>query len=178
MVGEQFMTDTADYADIVLPNTTQVEQLDLVFSWGQMYITLNLPAVAPLGEAVSNREKFAGSPSAWASRTRFTMSDEERRSGGDALVAPDAGGHHARPFKEKGWARLSIPSPDEYAPHAEGGFPTPSGESSSSRRWRTGGNFVVSVFREGYNELQSGAAVDPLPHCVRPPRRARAPRIR
>jgi len=44
------MTDTADYADIVLPATTQVENLDLMFSWGHIR-DLNMPAIAPLGEA-------------------------------------------------------------------------------------------------------------------------------
>ena len=43
----------------MLPNTTQAERLDLVFSWAQMYLTLNMPAVAPLGEALSNREMIA-----------------------------------------------------------------------------------------------------------------------
>jgi anaerobic selenocysteine-containing dehydrogenase len=52
------MTDTADYADIVLPATTQIENLDLMFSWGHTYVTLNMPAIAPLGEAVPNTELF------------------------------------------------------------------------------------------------------------------------
>jgi len=39
VVSEHFMTDTADYADIVLPATTQVENLDLMFSWGDTYVT-------------------------------------------------------------------------------------------------------------------------------------------
>jgi len=43
VVSEHFMTDTADYADIVLPATTQVENLDLMFSWGHIR-DLNMPA--------------------------------------------------------------------------------------------------------------------------------------
>ncbi len=58
MVSEQFLTDTADYADIVLPATTQLEQFDIMFSWGHFYVSVNNPAIEPLGEAVSNVEMF------------------------------------------------------------------------------------------------------------------------
>ena len=58
VVSEQFLTDTALYADIVLPATTQLEQFDVMFSWGHLYLTLNEPAIAPLGEAVPNTELF------------------------------------------------------------------------------------------------------------------------
>src|SRR5499427_233116 len=53
VVSEQFLTDTARYADIVLPATTQLEQLDIMFSWGHLYLSLNQQAIAPLGESVS-----------------------------------------------------------------------------------------------------------------------------
>ena len=58
VVSEQFLTDTARYADIVLPATTQLEQFDLMFSWGHLYLSLNQQAIAPLGESVSNTELF------------------------------------------------------------------------------------------------------------------------
>jgi len=58
VVSEQFLTDTAFYADLVLPATTQLEQFDLMFSWGHLYLTLNEPAIAPRGEAVPNTELF------------------------------------------------------------------------------------------------------------------------
>ena len=58
VVSEHFITDTARYADIVLPATTQLEQFDLMFSWGHLYLTLNEPAIEPLGEAVPNTELF------------------------------------------------------------------------------------------------------------------------
>ena len=169
VVGEQFMTDTARYADIVLPNTTQAEQLDLVFSWGQMYLTLNLPAVAPLGEAVSNREMFARLARRMGfDDPQFTMSDEDALREAMHWSHPSLEGITLDSLKETGWARLSIPSPDEYAPHAEGGFPTPSGRVELKASMAAGGDFVVSVFREGYDEHQSGAPVDPLPHWREP----------
>lgn len=51
VVVEHFLTDTARYADVVLPSTTQLEHLDVQGSWGHHYISANLPAIAPLGEA-------------------------------------------------------------------------------------------------------------------------------
>jgi len=56
VVLEHFMTDTARYADIVLPSTTQLEHFDLQGSWGHHYISMNEPAIAPLGEALSHGE--------------------------------------------------------------------------------------------------------------------------
>jgi len=58
VVHEQFLTDTASYADYVLPATTQVEHLDLMWSWGHTCLALNQPAIAPLGEAIPNSELF------------------------------------------------------------------------------------------------------------------------
>lgn len=56
VVLEHFLTDTARYADIVLPSTTQLEHFDIVAPWGHHYLTVNHPAVAPLGEARSHGE--------------------------------------------------------------------------------------------------------------------------
>ncbi len=58
VVAEQFLTETARHADVVLPATTQLEQLDVVFSWGHHYLTFNEPAIAPRGEAQPNTEIF------------------------------------------------------------------------------------------------------------------------
>ncbi len=58
VVAEQFMTETARYADVVLPATTQLEHLDVVKSWGHRYLTLNQPAIAPLGQSQPNTEIF------------------------------------------------------------------------------------------------------------------------
>jgi anaerobic selenocysteine-containing dehydrogenase len=54
VVHEQFMTDTAHYADIVLPATTQLEQTDLHKPYGHLHLQYNHQAIAPLGEAKSN----------------------------------------------------------------------------------------------------------------------------
>lgn len=56
VVLEHFMTDTARYADVVLPSTTQLEHFDLQGSWGHQYVSVNNPAVRPLGESKTHGE--------------------------------------------------------------------------------------------------------------------------
>jgi anaerobic selenocysteine-containing dehydrogenase len=58
VVHEQFPTDTVDYADIVLPATTQLEHFDIHSSYGHLYVQTNEPAIAPLAEAKSNNDVF------------------------------------------------------------------------------------------------------------------------
>ena len=56
VVHEQMMSDTARYADILLPATTQMEHLDLMRAYGHTYLNLCQPAIAPLGESKPNIE--------------------------------------------------------------------------------------------------------------------------
>jgi len=56
VVVEHFLTDTARYADIVLPSTTQLEHFDVNGAWGHHYVSVNNPAIAPLGETKSHGE--------------------------------------------------------------------------------------------------------------------------
>ena len=56
VVVEHFLTDTARYADIVLPSTTQLEHFDVVGAWGHHYVSVNNPAIEPLGETKSHGE--------------------------------------------------------------------------------------------------------------------------
>ena len=56
VVVEHFLTDTARYADVVLPSTTQLEHFDVVGAWGHHYVSVNNPAIAPLGETKSHGE--------------------------------------------------------------------------------------------------------------------------
>ena len=58
VVHEQFQTDTADFADILLPATTTLEHYDIHKAYGHLYVSLSRPAIAPLGEAVPNTELF------------------------------------------------------------------------------------------------------------------------
>src|SRR5438128_4515241 len=54
VVHELFETDTARYADILLPATSQLEHVDLHKPYGHLSLQYNMPAIAPLGEAKSN----------------------------------------------------------------------------------------------------------------------------
>jgi len=58
VVHDLFQTDTADFADIVLPATTTLEMFDIHKPYGQLYLSLSRPAIAPLGEALANTELF------------------------------------------------------------------------------------------------------------------------
>lgn len=59
VVFDQVMTDTARYADIVLPATTFLEHVDYRVSYGTGYLAELLPVVQPVGESRSNVEVFA-----------------------------------------------------------------------------------------------------------------------
>lgn len=130
VVLEQFATDTADYADILLPATTFLEHSDLYLAYGHYHLQLARPVVAPPGETRSNVEVFR----ALAARMGFTEpcfhdSDD------DMIRATLASGH---PFLEgitlerletERSIRLNVAgSSRPFLPFAEGGFATPSGK--------------------------------------------------
>jgi anaerobic selenocysteine-containing dehydrogenase len=170
VVSEQFLTDTADFADIVLPATTQLEQFDLMFSWGHLYLTLNQPAIAPLGEAVPNTELFRRLAASMGFEDEcFRHSDEQIALEAMDWTAPALQGIDMELLKREGYARLKLGTPDTYAPHAEGNFPTPSGKCEFVASMAAGGNFVLPLFRQGSTEFQPGEPVDPVPHYI-PPR--------
>src|SRR5262245_61968702 len=125
VVHEQFPTDTCDYADILLPATTQLEHFDLHGSYGHLYVQTNAPAIAPLAEAKSNNDVFRLlARGVGFARELCDVTDE-----GLAELALK-GGEGIFPSLEElrrdGPVRLNLP-PD-YAPFAEGKFPTPSGK--------------------------------------------------
>ena len=127
VVHEQFMTDTADYADILLPATTQLEHFDLHKAYGHLYLTINEPAVAPQHEAKCNTEVFR----LLASRLGFEEDcfkdcDEEIARQAIAVDHPLFAGITLERLRERGWMRLNLP--EVFAPFAEGNFPTPTGK--------------------------------------------------
>ena len=150
VVHEIFKTDTADYADILLPATTQLEQLDVHTSYGHLYALANNPSIAPLGEAKPNTEVFRQ----LAARMGFTepcFGDTDDDIARQALLYdhPRAAGITWDELKSRGFQRLAVP--EAYAPFAAGGFPTPSGKC------------------ELYSETLARQGHDPLPTFV-PPR--------
>lgn len=131
VVLEHFQTDTADYADYILPATTQLEHWDVHMSYGHTDVLLNRPAIEPQGEAKPNTEIFRE----LARRMGF---DDPCFDDDDLTLCRQAYGD-AVDFDEllaKGFATL----PGEGAPFAEGNFPTPSGRCEFySERLAAGG---------------------------------------
>ena len=154
VVHDIFRTDTADYADILLPATTQLEHVDVHHSYGHLYVQATNRAVAPLGEALPNTELFRR----LAARMGFTedcfRDDDDTlcRSAfrfGEGLLH----GIDWESVKANGFARLDLPRP--YAPFAHGNFPTRSGKC------------------EFWSDTLAARGDDPLPAYV-PPRESAA----
>ena len=119
VVLEHFQTDTADYADLILPATTQLEHWDIHASYGHTDVLLNRPAIEPRGQARSNAAIFR----ALAARMGF---DEPCFRNDDLTLCRTAFGDEVDfdLLLAQGFATLDLPE----APFAEGGFPTPSGK--------------------------------------------------
>jgi anaerobic selenocysteine-containing dehydrogenase len=121
VVLEHFQTDTADYADILLPATTQLEHLDVVKPYGHYYMVANNPAIEPLGEAKPNTAFFRLLARAMGfTEPCFNDSDETIAQ---AAVAADWDFNAVR---KAGWKRIG-PAIGT-ARFAAGGFDTPSGK--------------------------------------------------
>ncbi|MFT4584107.1 MAG: anaerobic selenocysteine-containing dehydrogenase [Gammaproteobacteria bacterium] len=126
VVHEHFLTDTALYADRVLPAPTQFEHYDLMPSRGTRYVNLNEPAIEPEGQALSNTEVFRR-----LSR-RMGYADEcLHRSDNERFRLMLANGHPYiegityESLQKSGWAALNI---GDFNPLKEGGFSILSGK--------------------------------------------------
>lgn len=128
VVLEHFQTDTADHADVLLPATTQLEHLDLHRAYGHLYLMLNRPAIAPLGEALPNSEIFRRIAKAMKlDEPALDESDEELIRAALTGAGPHVAGLTFESLLEKGWLRLNVPSP--HLPFAAGArVNTPSGK--------------------------------------------------
>ena len=118
VVSEQFMTDTARYADVVLPAAMETEQLDVIPAWGHLWLGWNEPATEPLGKAVANTELFRRLAKAFGfTDTVLQLSDEDQI---EIAVSDDI---DMNALKADGFVRVSD-FPQDHLPYAEGGFPT------------------------------------------------------
>ena len=143
VVLEHFQTDTADYADILLPATTQLEHLDVVRPYGHYYMMANNPAIAPLGECKPNSEIFRLLAGAMGfTEACFGDSDETIAQ---AAVAKDWDFDAVR---AAGWQRIGPAR--GVARFADGGFDTPSGKV------------------EFFSERAQALGLDPLPDYIAP----------
>jgi anaerobic selenocysteine-containing dehydrogenase len=145
VVLEHFQTDTADYADILLPATTQLEHVDAHLAYGHLYMMANNAAIAPLGEAKPNTEIFRLLAKAMGlDDPAFDETDDELAA--QAFNKNDVRAVHFdwESLKRTGWSKLNMPA----APFADGGFPTPSGKC------------------EFYSESMLLDGLDPLPSYI------------
>jgi anaerobic selenocysteine-containing dehydrogenase len=119
VVLEHFQTDTADYADYILPATTQLEHADVHLSYGHTDVVLNQAAIAPVGQAKPNTQIFRELAARMGyTEACFEDSDETlcRTAFGDKVDFAQ--------LQSDGFAALAVPD----APFAQGGFPTLSGK--------------------------------------------------
>ncbi len=149
VVHEIFQTDTADYADILLPATTQLEQFDLHKSYGHLYMLANNKAIEPLAEAKPNTEVFRLLAEKMGFKEEcFKDSDEDIAAQALESKHERMAGINLESLKKEGFKRLNLPA--NYAPFKEGNFPTPSGKC------------------EFYSQSLADLGMDPLPAYIAP----------
>jgi anaerobic selenocysteine-containing dehydrogenase len=167
--SELFITDTAKYADILLPSTMQAEQYDIMVTWGHLYIMLNQPAIPAPGECVANIDLFRKLAKTMGFNDDYwDLTDDEWLTLAYDWSSPALEGITLDVLKKEGWKRLNVGMPDVRAPHAAGNFKTPSGKCEFKSSMAAGGNMVLDVWRSGYTEMQIGGYVDPVPNYIPP----------
>ena len=148
VVHELFETDTARYADILLPATSQLEHVDLHKPYGHMSLQYNMPAIAPQGEARSNWDVMRVLSKAMGFNESWLLQDanEVIREIVEATAQhnPRLAGITLERLQEEGSIPLAISSSDEI-PFADGIFSTPSGKV------------------EFYSETAAAKGYDPVP---------------
>ena len=171
VVLEHFQTDTADYADILLPATTQLEHTDIHATYGHLYMMANNPAIQPLGESKPNTEIFR----LLAARMGFNDPCFSETDDEIAAQAFDSTNQRAIHFdwaslKKTGWQKLNMP----LAPFVQGGFPTASGKCEFfSAKMQADGLDPLPAYIPPYESAQSApqlAQVYPLA-MISPPAR-------
>lgn len=148
VVHEQFLTDTARYADIVLPATSQLEHVDLHKAYGHRNLQYNHAAIAPLGECKSNWDVMRLLAGAMGYGDSWLHEDAEDALRG-VLDATRARNTHLEGITiERLQAEGTVPlqfAPGDEVPFANGHFPTASGKV------------------ELYSSAMIAQGVDPLP---------------
>jgi anaerobic selenocysteine-containing dehydrogenase len=171
VVHEQFLTDTTDYADIVLPATTFFEHDDLQKAYGHYFLQTSTQAIAPLGECRSNVELFRS----LAERMGFPEScfREGTEEMVDSALQTDhpwmKGITRERLDREK-HVRLRFDGEDKpFLPFADGRFPTASGKAEfySEALKSTGLDPVVSFLPPSESRHTVGTKEYPLEMLAR-----------
>lgn len=165
VVHDLFLTDTAEYADLVLPATSQLEQMDLHKAYGHTMLTYNAQAIPPVGESKSNWElmgllaRAMGFTEPWL----YQSPDEIIEEVLTAMAASDPHFHGItlERLKREGPIGLNLASSTPY----EGGrFPTPSGkvELCCEALARQGLDPLPGVFRTDVDDAGGGQAEEAL----------------
>ena len=158
VVVDHFMTDTARYADIVLPATMQTEHRDLLISYGHLYVAWNEPAVSPPGECLPATEMFRQLARKMNLDTPALYDDDETVAR-QLLESehPSLAGITLEELKTRGWMRLKYPNP--FAPFANG-FPTASGKLEFvSERMAQAGLDPVAGYTPSHESSQCDTAL-------------------
>ena len=155
VVLEHFQTDTADYADYVLPATTQLEHWDIHTSYGHTDVVLNQPAIEPLGQAKPNSQIFRElARQMGMTDDCFNDSDQDLCRQAYECIGAVKDLSYEQLLKQ-GFAPLSLPA----APYALGGFETPSGKCEmASSRLASQGLDPLPDYLENYEPAESGSA--------------------
>jgi anaerobic selenocysteine-containing dehydrogenase len=148
VVLEHFKTDTADYADYILPATTQLEHWDIHTTYGHTDVVLNRPAIAPVGQARSNTAVFR-ELAARLGMAEPCFADDDlalvRQAFGDKVSFDE--------LLEKGFATIALAD----APFAHGNFPTASGKCELfCQRLADAGEDGLPDYLPNYEEAKPG----------------------
>ncbi len=129
VVLEQFQTDTARFADFLLPATTFLEHTDLYAAYGHYYLQLARPALPPRGECLPNVEVFRRLAQGMGfTDPCFLDSDDDLLRQALDSGHPFLEGVSLDRLEAESWIRVSVsPVGTPYLPHASGLFGTPSG---------------------------------------------------
>jgi anaerobic selenocysteine-containing dehydrogenase len=158
VVVEHFLTDTARYADIVLPATMAIEHRDLLIAYGHMYIAWNEPAVPTPGECLPTTEIFRRLARKMQLETP-ALYDSDETIARQILDSghPSLAGITLEALKARGSIRLRYPDP--FVPFAAG-FPTPSGRLEFvSDRMAQAGLDPVAGYTPSYETVQTDSAL-------------------
>ena len=166
IVADHFITDTAAYADIVLPAAMGAEMEDMILSWGHLYLTYNEKCIEAPGEAISNMEIFRRLAKLMGyEEENFKWSDHECLENFVDWDAPTCEGIDLDYLREHGYARLKdFGDKDIRARHAKGEFATETGKCHFMVEGAK--NFVAGPFRQMYEGFQPGEDLDSLPDYV------------
>ena len=164
IVSEVFYTDTCDFADLILPAASQLEQDDLMYSWGHFNLQLNQKAIEPIGEAVSNTELFRRLSQALdLDDAELYQTDSELLVNSMDWGHPNMLGVSLKKLSLKGYARLNVGDPDKRKPHLNGNFHTLSGKFEFLSSVSDSGGQMLPAFRQCVTDETVYNKVDPLP---------------